>query len=468
MTAKEMSKKVSIIGAGIGGLAAALRLRQHGFEVDIFEAGSHAGGLASRVRVESYSYDGGPYVVLDKPGLEWSFRELGLDLDKSIPMKRIENIYEVYLPGKLDSIKIFHSLSKTLEGFKEAAPNYNRYVHKMKEIYDRLTPLQRASGPGPWKLIAMGAFREILFLMKSLKSVFIEFGLDDSLKEVLGIWTRVAGQKLEQAPSPLALIPSVIHFHGCFLPISGISEVPEVLFQQAVQQGVRFHFNKKVSKIILSQERRPRVQGIKFEDGLTVGCENILSNSNGVGTYLNLVGQENPFLKSLPLQSPGFCLYLVCKGSLPEFYLQFSLKPDQCRVFISPRSVLGGADEWWEARIIQPLTHSTAAADDPDIQNQLMDEILGEVWWRKGITEFKVLKRRTTKNWAQDFNLYRDSMNPVMTAEFMRRGRIAHRSKDIQGLYLAGSSTHPGQWVSFAAISGILSADLLIHDFESK
>jgi phytoene dehydrogenase-like protein len=45
-----------------------------------------------------------------------------------------------------------------------------------------------------------------------------------------------------------------------------------------------------------------------------------------------------------------------------------------------------------------------------------------------------------------------------MTAKFMREGRISHRSPVVEGLYLAGSSTHPGQWVSFCAISGVLAA----------
>jgi phytoene dehydrogenase-like protein len=55
-------------------------------------------------------------------------------------------------------------------------------------------------------------------------------------------------------------------------------------------------------------------------------------------------------------------------------------------------------------------------------------------------------------------------MNPVMTARFMRSGRFAHRSPYVGGLYLAGSSTHPGQWVSFCAISGVLAAGCVIED----
>jgi phytoene dehydrogenase-like protein len=53
-------------------------------------------------------------------------------------------------------------------------------------------------------------------------------------------------------------------------------------------------------------------------------------------------------------------------------------------------------------------------------------------------------------------------MNPVMTARMMRQGRIAHKSPIVEGLYFAGSSTHPGQWVSFCAISGILAAKELL------
>jgi phytoene dehydrogenase-like protein len=55
-------------------------------------------------------------------------------------------------------------------------------------------------------------------------------------------------------------------------------------------------------------------------------------------------------------------------------------------------------------------------------------------------------------------------MNPVMTAQLMRKGRLAHRSPSIKNLYLTGSSTHPGQWVSSCAIAGILAADCLNHD----
>jgi phytoene dehydrogenase-like protein len=80
------------------------------------------------------------------------------------------------------------------------------------------------------------------------------------------------------------------------------------------------------------------------------------------------------------------------------------------------------------------------------------------------VGEVRVLDARTPTDWGAACHLYRESMNPVMTAQLMRAGRLAHRSPFVERLYLSGSSTHPGQWVSFCAISGILAADRVIED----
>jgi phytoene dehydrogenase-like protein len=97
-------------------------------------------------------------------------------------------------------------------------------------------------------------------------------------------------------------------------------------------------------------------------------------------------------------------------------------------------------------------------------QREYLDRLLAESWWQKGLKDIRVLATRVPSEWGTQFNLYKDSMNPVMTAGFMRAGRLAHKSPYARGLYLAGSSTHPGQWVSFCAISGILAADELLND----
>lgn len=139
---------------------------------------------------------------------------------------------------------------------------------------------------------------------------------------------------------------------------------------------------------------------------------------------------------------------------------------ETCRLLVTPSSMVPDQqhDGFWPARLIAPMPYSLAE-QGRTAQQEFLDRLLAEDWWKQKVGAYKLLATRVPADWGAMHNLYRESMNPVMTARFMRKGRIAHRSPWVKGLYLAGSSTHPGQWVSFCAISGILAADKICEDF---
>jgi phytoene dehydrogenase-like protein len=89
-----MQKQVIIIGAGIGGLSAGIRLAQLGYSVTILEARGKAGGLASAFDVGDITFDSGPYILLDKPGLDWAFQQMQIATGELMP-RLIEWVYEV-------------------------------------------------------------------------------------------------------------------------------------------------------------------------------------------------------------------------------------------------------------------------------------------------------------------------------------------------------------------------------------
>lgn len=109
---------------------------------------------------------------------------------------------------------------------------------------------------------------------------------------------------------------------------------------------------------------------------------------------------------------------------------------------------------------IGPTDHAWAERAGADTQRALLQQILDEDWWKPGITNVRVVASRIPQEWGVRHHLWRDSMNPTMTAAFMRKGRLAHRSPVADNLLLCGAATHPGQWVSFCAISGVLAAAL--------
>src|SRR5262245_60696476 len=93
-----MSRDVVIVGAGVGGLAAAVRLARAGFRVQVLEARSGPGGLAAGLELDGLPFDAGPYVLLDRPGLEWAFRALGMVLAERVPLRPLADVYEVTTP----------------------------------------------------------------------------------------------------------------------------------------------------------------------------------------------------------------------------------------------------------------------------------------------------------------------------------------------------------------------------------
>jgi phytoene dehydrogenase-like protein len=302
-----------------------------------------------------------------------------------------------------------------------------------------------------------------------LGAILDRTGLPSPVREAIAIWTHVAGQTVDEAPSPLAFVPALIHTVGAYYPATGIGSIPRALADAAVSAGVEFEYGTKVVAI---PSRQGRVSGAETDRGQFIAADAVLSNHSGVGTYLTLLEgtprRVRDRLNRLPLQSPGVCAYLAVRGPNRPPYLRFHLPEPgaACRLLVRPAVVAPAVERggWSPARLIAPMPHREAERGGLAGQQAYLDRILAERWWHESIEEYRIVATRVPAQWGAQYELYRDSMNPVMSARLMRAGRLAHRSPYVRGLYLAGSSTHPGQWVSFCAISGILAADKVWED----
>ena len=469
-----MSRRVVIIGAGIGGLTSAIRLAQRGCRVTIVEARSSAGGLASGFRVDGFRFDAGPYVLLDRLGLEWAFRQLEIEPDSHLQLQRIPCVYQV-ADGSSQPVTIYDSYERTASEFESRWPGsaelYRHFIDRTDSVYQRLQPMQWKAHPRLLDVLRSGAWRDVPFVLRSLDSVLKSSRLPELVVQALGIWTHVAGQLAGAAPSPLALVTSVIHRVGACYPDGGIAKIPEVLFQAAMQTGVEFRFNTRVRRICC---RNKIVTGVQI-DNETLPAEAVVSNA-GLATYATLLDDHGQaalsprtrrYFERLPLQSPGVCAYLAVKGKPKPPYLRFRLRDelDGCRLLITPGVIDPSLehDGWFPARLIAPMAHRRAESGGEAGQREFLHRVVEkERWWRELFDDVRVLQTRIPHEWATHFNLHHGSMNPVMTSRFMLTGRIAHRSPWIHNLYITGSATHPGQWVSFCAVSGILAADRLL------
>ncbi|HSF15910.1 MAG TPA: NAD(P)/FAD-dependent oxidoreductase [Vicinamibacteria bacterium] len=453
-----MSKSVAVIGAGVGGLAAAIRLALQGYDVTLLEARVRVGGLASALEAGAKTFDGGPYILLDRPGLEWAFGELGLDLDRELALMRIDPVYEVRFPeGRV--IRFHADIGRTAEEMDRAWPGhgarFHDFVEKLERIHRDTLPLLFLSRPKARHLLRHGIFRHAMFLLRDLETVLRRTRLSGEIQNALAIWTHIAGRDPREAPSLLALVPALIHSPGAYYPKGGMSTIGERLLRRASAVGVDVRTSSPVQKLHFGRGLRPRVQ----VEGESMPFDAVVSNAGGLGTYLGLVAdlpiRERRNMEGLPLQSPGICIYLEVKSKPEPPYLRFFLYPDSggCRLFVRPGAVGGDTRI---ARLIAPA--------EPEDEERTLARVLREDWWKPLAGECEILATRTPTRWGREFRLYRNAMNPVMTRSLLRAGRLPHRSPYFPRLYLAGSATHPGQWVSFSIISGILAADALNQD----
>ena len=454
-----------VIGGGISGLAAALILAKQGRAVTVVEARECVGGLASTLHLGDFSFDVGPYILLDLPGLAWAFEQMAIALDSTLDLHPLDPVYAVHSPGD-EPVTIHRSLDETAEQFESRWPGsgmqYRRFVSQTARMYKALAPLRFTSKPTPWGAFSRGGLSALFFLSSSLAQVLRRYQLPPAVERAVGIWTHIAGQDLKHAPSPLAFVPALVHEVGAYYPTGGLGSIAEVLGRELKRVGGVVRTGASVAQITL---RGTRVDQVVLADGTTMTPSSVIATNGVCGVYDQLIDWQMParlarFIRALPLQSPGVGAYMTGRRKNPAGYLSFELRDRICTAVVQPGIYAESHPADREPfRVVRPLRHGTDV--DP---KQTLEEMLQCPLVHHHFDDARLLHSLNPASWREEFKLYRGGMNPAMTPAFMRRGRFPHRCPYIDGLYFAGSSTHPGQWVSFCCISGVLAAHALLQD----
>lgn len=498
-----MPADVLVIGAGIGGLSAAIRLAAQGRGVLVLERNPSVGGKMAEVREGGFRWDTGPSVVTMRPVLEDLFAAAGRRLEDYLDLVPVEPLTRYFYPdgARLD---LCRDLPRTLEGIarfeRRDVEGYLAFLAEAARL-ERISAPVFTHGPPP-SLASLGrlplaeALRAAPFALQTLDALIRRRVRSPELRQVLGRFATYVGSSPYRASAMLTVIAHVELSAGAWYPRGGVHAIARALEQLAGEVGVEVRTGVEVVSIACSQKtrsgRRPKFKasGVVLADGTRLPAVVVIANADVATVYERLLPPERPFrrrLARLERKEPscsGFALLLGVEGQHPalahhnvffsadypgEFEQIFrrGLPPDDPTIYlaITSRTDAGHAPpgcENWSVLVNVP------AADNRFDWARRSDEYAGLVLERLAERGFEVRDRLRVRkviappdlermSGARRGALYGVSFNGLLAA-FKRPG---NRCPEVDGLYFVGGTTHPGGGVPLVILSGRLVAGMV-------
>lgn len=484
--------KAIVIGAGIAGIASAIRLAVKGFDVEVFEANAHPGGKLAALKMKGFRFDAGPSLFTMPQYVDELFELAGKNPKDYFEYDKLKEICRYFYEDGLkltthaDTAKFAQEIAEKTDS---TVQEVNRFLEKSATIY---------------KVTHRVFLERTLHKLKSylhwdtLRSIF-RFGQIDAFrtqnkanqaffkdKRVTQLFNRYAtynGSNPYQAPATLNVIPHFEYHFGAFIPKKGMYSIVTALVKLAEELGVKFRYNQKVEEIIYTNSNKPKVQGVKVNDKM-LSAAVVISNLDIWFTYKNLLKKFPQPDKLLNQQrsSSALIFYWGMDGNYSDLGLHnIFFAEDYQKEF----------DAIWKDKTISndPTVYINITAkhirDDAPLDSEnwfvminvpanngqnwdlLIEEAKANIIKKisrilnrnieKDIICEQVLDPRSieSKTGSYQGSLYGNSSNNQYAA-FLRHPNF---SSKIKGLYFAGGSVHPGGGIPLALLSAKIVDD---------
>jgi phytoene desaturase len=492
------TKKVVIIGAGMGGLATALRLRHRGFDVTVLEKCSRPGGRSNMIQEGGFRVDTGPTILVMKETIEETYRAIGQDLDSRVKFIRLDPNYRIYyhdgtsLELFSDSKKLSAEVERIQAGsadrlrcfMLQSEKKYRLGMTFVDRNYDRLTDLINPAAL--FRLVRTKAYQNLYHQVDSV------FG-SDKLNKAFSFHSMFLGLSPFEAPAMYSLITYADLALGMWYPLGGIYSLVEDMVALAVEMGVDLRLNTPVAAICVKDHR---TTGVRLESGSEILADIVVSNADLPYTYRKLIDARfrkdypDHRLDSLKYACSGFLLYLGVNRTYshlrhqslyfaqdyhanldaifhkktipqePSFHMSIPsltdtnvAPPGHTLIYLlAPMPNLQADIDWrLSAPIVrESLIERLEAIVDPDIRKHI-------VWERN----------YSPPDYQRDFNAEWGTAFGSLSHGFFQSSyfRPHNKARDINGLYFVGQGTYPGIGIPMVHLSAKLVSERIIREW---
>ena len=485
--------RVVVVGAGVGGLAAAARLAALGHAVTVCEAAESVGGKLGLREQDGFRFDTGPSLVT----MPHVFRDLFADTGgwpTDLRFERLDPIarYRFADGTGFDASDDLDRFCGDLEQWSQGSgQDWRGFLSRAERIWDasRVPFLESAlDGPGTLARLALRRPQDLAAISpgRTLRDLGRRHLRDPRLRVFLDRYATYTGSDPRRAPAALAAVPYVEQAYGGWYVPGGLRRLGEAIHERALERGALVLTGARVSRITTSAGR---ADGVVLADGQVLPADVVVANADAAHVYGALV-QAPRAARRLARATPslsGFVLLLAVSGRTPGLAHHNVLFPDDYdaefdavfgdpgRPVPNPTLYVSAPDdpavrpeghEAWFVLVNAPRHGTGRGACDwraPGVASayaeQLID-LLGRrglpvrdrLLWHEALSPAD-LEERTG---AVGGSIYGTSSNGA-TAAFLRP---ANRSP-VPGLFLVGGSSHPGGGLPLVTLSAQIVAGLL-------
>lgn len=487
----KQKKKIAVIGSGVAGLSAATRLAASGHEVHIFEKNSYPGGKLTFFKLGEYSFDAGPSLFTQPHLIEDLFDFCGENIRPYFTYQKMDVACHYFFPSGKTLVapanpdKLAIAMAKQLG---EDEKKVQAYLKRAAHSYKHLGELFLTKSLHKWgTFLHKKVFAAILatrpsYLLQSM-DVYNQASFDKA--ESVQLFNRYAtynGSNPYTAPAMLTMIPHLEFNEGTFYPQGGMISITNALVSLAQKMGVTLHYGAEVTKIEVTDKK---VNGLTV-NGKKIAFDSVVSNMDAYYTYKRLISNEQKakHIRRQERSSSALIFYWGINRQFEQLHLHniffsadypqefnhlFRTKTmfDDPTIYINITSKVEssqaaqGGENWF---VMVNAPHDTGQNWDV-LRKQTRDRVIAKLN-RMLNTDIEqhilvedyldptLIDNRTHSHTG---SLYGTSSNSRFAA-FLRHPNF---SSQIQGLFFAGGSVHPGGGIPLCMQSGKIAAELI-------
>jgi len=490
-----MIRRVVIVGAGPGGLAAAMLLTRAGLDVTVVERQPHVGGRTSSLSADGFRFDLGPTFFLYPRVLEEIFTQCGSNLHHEAPMTRLDPQYHLVFGagGELRATPNVERMERELANICPAdAAMLRRFLSENREKLARFRPCLESPFLG-WRDVFRWSLFKLLPLLRpwaSLDSELRRYFSDPRTRLAFSFQSKYLGMSPFVCPSLFSILSFLEYEHGVWHPTGGCAAVSDAMARQVEQLGGKILLNQDVQEILFDGRRAVGVRTATGEyraDALVVNADFGKAMSRLVPDRLRRRWTDRK-LDQKRYSCSTFMMYLGLEGTqddLAHHTIYTSRDYERNLADIEHRHILSDDPSFYVQNpcvtdatlapsgrstlyVLVPVSHRHPNIDwsrEKQRFRALTLKQLEKIGLRDVEQRIRYEQIVTPDDWESQYHVFKGAtFNLAHNLGQMLHLRPRNRFEDLDGVYLVGGGTHPGSGLPVIYESARITARLLLQD----